>query len=65
MKKLLSFGNISTHSERPEVIFFNWSNLSIYIAIKIQKSTKRPIFLMIFGVENRFLKKTLLGSDDN
>ena len=35
----------------------NWSNLSIYIAIKIQKSTKRPIFLTFFFVEKQFFEK--------
>ena len=56
MEKFLSFyhfGNISTNSERPAIDFFSTGLISPYIVIniKIQKSTKRPIFLMIFGAK--------------
>ena len=33
--------------------------MSIYIAIKIQKSTKRPIFLMIFLLRKQFFEKII------
>jgi hypothetical protein len=41
-----------------------WSEMSQSesdVPVEIQKLTKRPIFLMIFGAENCFLKKSLLG----
>ena len=65
MEKLLSFlhfGNISTDSECPPIIFFfNWSSLSVYIAIKIQKSTKHPIFLMVLLLQKQFFEKNITG----
>ena len=45
MKKFIDFqhfGNISTDSK--SAVFFKWSNLSIYIAIKIKKSTNIQFF---------------------
>ena len=33
--------------------------MSIYIAIKIQKSTERPIFLTIFFAEKQFFEKII------
>ena len=65
MKKFISFynfGNMSTDSESPDIIFFlNCSKLFIYIAIKIQKSTKHPIFLMILLLQKQFFEKNLTG----
>ena len=65
MKKLNSFQNfvnISTDSKTPTINFIlNWSYLSIYIDIKIQKSTKCPIFSMIFCAENQFFEKIITG----
>ena len=43
----------------------NWSYLCTYIEIKFQKSTKNPIFLMIFGSEKSNLKKSLTGGTWN
>ena len=70
MKKSLSFkhfGNIPTDSERPAIKFFKTGliYLHIYIAIKIQKSTKRPTLLTFFLPQNSFLKKIVLGKDNN
>ena len=39
-------------------------NAIIYIDIKIQKSTKCPIFLMIFGSKKSNLKKLLTGGPE-
>ena len=41
--------------------FKNWSKSFIYIAIRIQKSTKRPIFLMIFFLRKQFFEKNIVG----
>jgi hypothetical protein len=35
------------------------------IAIKIQKSTKRPTFLMIFLLRKQFFEKIIIGSAGN
>jgi hypothetical protein len=37
------------------LVIKNWSNLFIYIAIRIQKSTKHPIFLMMFLCRKHFI----------
>ena len=44
-----------------QLFFLNWSYLCIYIDIKIQKSTKHPVFLMIFCAENQFFEKIITG----
>ena len=42
-----------------QLIFLNWSNLSIYAPIKIQKSTKHPIGLMIFLLRKQYFEKII------
>ena len=62
LKRFQHFVNISTDSKSSVNNFFlNWSYLCIYIDIKIQKSTKHPIFLMIFCAENVFFEKIITG----
>ena len=56
------FVNISTDSKSSAIIFFKTGLIYAYIFdIKIQKSTKYPIFLMIFCAENQFFEKIITG----
>ena len=64
MKKLISFffhfGNISTNSESPGIKFSKTGlNYSYILAIRIQKSIKHPILLMIFLLRKQFFEKII------